>query len=170
MFVLFLCITQQILSCFCFPAECVLHQLAAVSPGGAQPHDRRWWQQVSGGREQQTQAAGVQLRSYQTHEAHLDVHSGKPWTTKGPQVWMFTAALEARTFMISKNCFTHQFCFNSLLILPVCYVVFCIFITSSCLDLLDQSSMVAECVSTIQLLGFVTLPLHFVSSSGFVKA
>lgn len=60
------------------PAECVLHQLPAAPPGSAESDDRRRRQQVSGGREQQTQAAGVQLRRHQTHEAHLDVLSGKP--------------------------------------------------------------------------------------------
>jgi len=62
----------------CFPAERVLHQLPAASPGSAESDNRWRRQQVFGRREQQTQAAGVQLRSYQAHEAHLDVHSGEP--------------------------------------------------------------------------------------------
>lgn len=77
------CETSSLTSFFCFPAECVLHQFPAASPGSAESDN--WWrrQQVSGGCEQQTQTAGVQLRSYQAHEAHLDVHSGKKKKEKG---------------------------------------------------------------------------------------
>lgn len=63
--------------CLCFSAECLLHQLPAAPPRRAESDHRRRRQQVSGGREQQTPAAGMQLCRYQTHEADLDVHSGK---------------------------------------------------------------------------------------------
>lgn len=61
---------------FCFPAECLLHQLPTAPAGSAEPNHRWWWQQVSGGCKQQTSAPGVQLRGHQTHEAHLGVYAG----------------------------------------------------------------------------------------------
>lgn len=66
--------------CLCLPAECLLHRLPAAPLGSSEP-DHRWRrQQVSGGREQQTTATGVQLCLCQAHEAHLDVQSGKTHT------------------------------------------------------------------------------------------
>lgn len=77
-------------SFFCFPAECVLHQLPAAAPGSAESDNRWRRQQMSGGREQQTQTAGVQLRSYQAHEAHMDVHSGKKKTQTNEDNYIIT--------------------------------------------------------------------------------
>lgn len=78
--------------CLCLPAECLLHQLTAAPLGSSEP-DHRWRrQQVSGGREQQTAATGVQLCLYQAHEAHLDVQSGKTHTD-----WSLCARLNIQT-------------------------------------------------------------------------
>lgn len=75
---------RSILSpCLCLPAERLLHQLPAAPLGSSEPDHRRRRQQVSGGREQQTAATGVQLRLDQAHEAHLDVQSGKTHTQTG---------------------------------------------------------------------------------------